>query len=63
VKEASDACECPADLPASDRCGDGWIRCNAALRVSPVRFGVPREELGAAHYDELATLDPRGFVP
>jgi hypothetical protein len=63
VKETGNACECPAELPARDRCGDGWIRCDAGLCASSKRFGMARGEPDAAHYDELATLDPRGFVP
>jgi hypothetical protein len=35
---ADPACECPPELPSRDRCGDGWIRCNAGLRAEARRI-------------------------
>ena len=36
---AAPDCECPTSLPSRDRCGDGWIRCNAGLRADARRRG------------------------
>jgi hypothetical protein len=47
VAEAAEAqrgpCECPKDLPAWERCGARWIRCNARLAFERSRAAMPEE--------------------